>query len=193
MELLAQGAEANVYGDATTVLKKRPVKGYRVPELDRVLRKARTRREGKVLSKLADADIPGPSLIEVDDAGMTVRMSKLQGHKLRDVFAVDLMHDAGVVVGRLHAQHIIHADLTTSNMIVDQKVHVIDFGLSFFSHKVEDKATDLLVLKHALWSAHYELADAAWDAFLEGYQSYADADAVLERFAVVEKRGRNKA
>src|SRR4030042_1167648 len=48
--------------------------------------------------------------------------------------------------------HIINGDLTTSNMILnpDNKLYFIDFGLSFHSNKIEDKAVDLHLLKQAL-------------------------------------------
>lgn len=38
----------------------------------------------------------------------------------------------GFLIFRLHQQGIIHGDLTTSNMILkDNKLYLIDFGLSY--------------------------------------------------------------
>ena len=41
-------------------------------------------------------------------------------------------------------------------MIKGDEISFIDFGLSFFSTKVEDKAVDLHLLKRALDSKHFE-------------------------------------
>ena len=57
---LAQGAEAVLYSDYQTVEKDRFEKKYRHPELDRRLRKFRTKREAKILEKLQAAGFPAP-------------------------------------------------------------------------------------------------------------------------------------
>ncbi|MBW2965355.1 Kae1-associated serine/threonine protein kinase, partial [Candidatus Woesearchaeota archaeon] len=64
---IAQGAEAVIYTDDSVVEKDRFEKKYRHPELDTRLRKTRTRREAKILSKLAEAGVHAPDLIEMDD------------------------------------------------------------------------------------------------------------------------------
>ena len=46
---------------------------------------------------------------------------------------------------------------------------LIDFGLSSYSHKIEDKAVDLYVLKRALISLHTN-SDKLFDLFLEKYK-----------------------
>ena len=43
----------------------------------------------------------------------------------------------------------------TNDMIYDKKIYLIDFGLSLYSNKPEDKAVDLHLLKQALESKHY--------------------------------------
>ena len=99
----------------------------------------------------------------------------------------------GEQVAKLHSNGIIHADLTTSNMLYADKLYFIDFGLSFFSDKIEDKAVDLHLLKQALESKHFGVFDEAFKIILNTYKEKAtDAEAVLERFEVVEKRGRYK-
>uniref|UniRef100_A0A915N4X3 non-specific serine/threonine protein kinase n=1 Tax=Meloidogyne javanica TaxID=6303 RepID=A0A915N4X3_MELJA len=60
----------------------------------------------------------------------------------------------------MHSAGLIHGDLTTPNVLVKKKQNdnldliFIDFGLSKFSQKPEDKAVDLYVLERALTSAH---------------------------------------
>jgi len=43
-----------------------------------------------------------------------------------------------------------------------------------------------------LESKHYKVFDEAYAAFLKGYKEAADAEQVLSRLAIVERRGRNK-
>ena len=76
-------------------------------------------------------------------------------------------------------------------MIAD-KLYFIDFGLSFFSKKIEDKAVDIHVFEEALESTHYLYAEQFFEAFLKGYKNCEDYEKVLERMDVVRSRGRNK-
>lgn len=195
-DIIGQGAEAILYKEGDTVLKDRISKDYRVKEIDDSLRKARTRREAKVIAKLAEIGIPGPKLIEMDDKNMRISMSFISGDKLRDVLhknPVEWSKEIGRKVAKLHANDIIHADLTTSNMILSNEIYFIDFGLSFISKKIEDKAVDLHLLDRALESKHHEIHAECWNAVLEGYKAeYADAAEVLKRLEKVELRGRNK-
>jgi Kae1-associated kinase Bud32 len=204
---IAQGAEAILYTDNTIVTKDRFEKRYRHPELDRKLRKSRTRREAKILSKLDAAQFPAPQLVGMDDDEMKVQMSHIPGKLVKE--AVDelekkgdkqgylkLFREIGGKIALLHNMGIVHQDLTTSNMILHSEhdeVYFIDFGLSFFSDKVEDYAVDLHLLKHAVESRHHRIVDACFDAVLSGYMAKKmDADAVINRLNKVEMRGRNK-
>ena len=93
----------------------------------------------------------------------------------------------------MHQQGIIHGDLTTSNMILsekDKKVYFIDFGLAFHSIKTEDKAVDIHLLKEALQSKHFLIANEIWKEFVRVYGKQNKE--VLERLEKVEKRGRYK-
>lgn len=198
---IAQGAEAVLYKDNSRIIKERLSKGYRIPEIDDALRKFRTRREAKILQRLEEVKFPAPHLQEFSDKRMSITMDFLPGEKLRDVLEKGdeyqgLAKELGMKVGKLHAQDIIHGDLTTSNMLVapeTKELSFIDFGLSVFSDKVEDKAVDLFLLDRALESKHYQLYPEIFGQILEGYkESYPEAVKVLERFNAVMKRGRNK-
>jgi TP53 regulating kinase-like protein len=198
---IAQGAEAVIYRDADKIIKERLSKGYRIPQIDDSLRKFRTRREAKVLQRLTDLNFPAPRLLDCSDTEMTILMDFIPGEKFRDVLEAgdeytELAKAAGRMVGSLHAEDIIHGDLTTSNMIVEDKTNClkfIDFGLSFFSDKVEDKAVDLFLMDRALESKHYKLYPQIFEKVLEGYHdANPEAAQVLERFHAVTKRGRNK-
>ena len=205
MHQIAHGAEAILYQDKNRIIKERPVKQYRIPQLDESLRKFRTKREAKVLQKLALVQFPAPRLLGMAEKTTTLIMEQIPGKKVRDILSDEktpantisfLATEIGERVGQLHGQHIIHGDLTTSNMILhEEKKHVffIDFGLSFFSEKVEDKAVDFFLLERALASTHYMLYPQIFEEVLAGYKkAYTDAAAVLERLDVVRGRGRNK-
>jgi Kae1-associated kinase Bud32 len=214
MNKLAQGAEAVLWLDKQRILKERLVKGYRIPELDAKIRKFRTRREAKVLQRLQDIDFPSPHLQDFCDKRMSITMDFVQGEKLKNVLTQNNFNQISKVIGeniaKLHDHDIVHGDLTTSNMILknsnssdgldgldgsmnEPQINFIDFGLSSFSDKVEDKAVDLFLLDRALESTHANLHPAVFDKVLEIYEECnKDAVKVLERLQVVKNRGRNK-
>jgi len=194
MKIIAQGAEAKIFHNQEVVLKDRFAKSYRHPQIDLSLRKFRTKREAKVLEKLKEINFASPELVEVDETKLF--MSFIPGKQLKDVLQdnkLKFSREMGKKIAELHKNDIIHGDLTTSNMIFDQEIHFIDFGLSFFSMKAEDKAVDLHVLSQALQSKHHNIADECVENILKSYkENYKDAEQVLNRLKVVQKRGRNK-
>ncbi len=198
-KLLDIGAEASLFLQKDVIVKERIPKAYRIPEIDNRLRGYRTRREAKVLSKLQALGFPAPKLLWQDEQH-TIRMGYIAGKKLRDVLDKNnyrkFARELGERIAQLHNETIIHGDLTTSNMIVHSKnkrVYFIDFGLSFFSHKPEDKAVDLHLLKEGLESKHHKIWERAFKEACEAYRKKAiDSDAVLKRLEQVEKRGRYK-
>ena len=193
---IAQGAEAVLYQDGALVIKERISKGYRLASLDESLRRFRTKREAKVLSKLEEMNFPAPHLKEFSEARLT--MDFIHGEKLRDVLLKgkedNFADQIGELVGRLHLKNIIHGDLTTSNMIMNNdRLNLIDFGLSSFSEKVEDKAVDLFLLDRSLKSTHFTIYPSIFENVLEGYKyNNPEAENVLGRLEKVMARGRNK-
>ncbi|MDP3734707.1 MAG: KEOPS complex kinase/ATPase Bud32 [Nanoarchaeota archaeon] len=202
---IAQGAEAVLHQDKESIIKERLRKNYRHPHLDQSLRKFRTRREAKILGRLQELQFPAPHLQEFSDKRMSIVMDFIPGEQLKDVLKQtemvtdhiqNLAQEMGERIGQLHAGDIIHGDLTTSNMIqhmITEKITFIDFGLSQFSDKVEDKAVDLSLLDRALATSHSQLYPLFFDQVLEGYtKTNPDAGKVLERLEQVKRRGRNK-
>ncbi len=198
---IAQGAEAVLYRDNAKVIKERISKSYRLAHLDESLRKFRTRREAKILQKMEEVNFPAPHLQEFCDKRMSITMDFIPGELLKDVLKrsddyQQLAREVGEKVGKLHQNNIVHSDLTTSNMIKRKEtgeINFIDFGLSYFSEKIEDQAVDLFLLDRALESTHYEIYPKVFDEVLKGYRkSYPNAEKVLARFEEVRLRGRNK-
>ncbi len=200
MDEIAEGAEAKIFLDSenSRVLKERVKKCYRIPEIDIPLRRYRTRREAKVFDAL-NGKLPIPDIISCSEDDMKIEMSFVKGKKLRDVLCREnaelLCGVVGEQIGVVHSSGIVHGDLTTSNMILgeDKKIYFIDFGLSFFSIKAEDRAVDLHLLRQALESRHHSIWRECFDCAVQGYKkAFSGADDVLRRLESVESRGRYK-
>src|SRR3989344_3393516 len=193
MKILKQGAESVILLDKNKIIKHRIKKSYRIKEIDDKIRKSRTKSEAKLLEK---ASINAPKVLNVDDKEMKIEMEYINGDLLKNIFddlkekeRLELCKTLGEEISKLHSRDIIHGDLTTSNLILkDNKIYFIDFGLGFFSSKLEDKAVDLRLLKQALESKHYRSFPESYNEILKHYK-HKD---VLKRLEKVESRGRYK-
>jgi len=99
----------------------------------------------------------------------------------------------GRYAGLLHSKNIVHGDLTTSNFIVGNRLVLVDFGLSFYSERLEDKAVDVRLIKEIYSSAHFALFETLFENFLNGYSdvmSERGTRKVLEKVLDIEGRGR---
>ncbi|MBI2654330.1 Kae1-associated serine/threonine protein kinase [Candidatus Woesearchaeota archaeon] len=196
-KLIAQGAEAKLFLEEDKIIKNRFKKSYRIKEIDEKLRGFRTRREAKVLQKLEGIGFPAPRVIKSDDKENIV-IEKIEGKLVKDILENSdykkLCGEIGRKIAILHNNSIIHGDLTTSNMILNKEIYFIDFGLSFFSDKAEDKAVDLHLLKEGLESKHYKIWEECFKCALDAYKKEAKKSfETLKRLEVVEKRGRYRA
>ena len=196
-KLIAQGAEAKLFLDKNTIIKNRFKKAYRIKEIDDKLRSFRTRREAKIFGKLGVLGFPAPKIIKSDEKENLI-IEKIDGKLVKDVLEMSdyrkLCSEIGKKVAILHNNSIIHGDLTTSNMILNKEIYFIDFGLSFFSEKAEDKAVDLHLLKEGLESKHYKIWEECFKCALEAYKKEANKGSeTLKRLEIVEKRGRYRA
>jgi len=185
-----QGAEA-IVEVGSTVIKKRIPKSYRIKQLDKKLIKERTKREIAILNK---CPIPCPEIINSEKN--IIEMTKVPGIKLSENLEdhPEIVKMIGKQIAKLHNKGIIHGDLTTSNIIYDGKtVYFIDFGLSLFSRKKEDKAVDLHLFRQALESKHHTIYENSYKEFLKSYKKHSEKGTeILERLEEVEKRGRYK-
>ena len=198
MKLIAQGAEAKIFLSNKTITKDRIPKSYRIKELDDKIRKRRTKSETKLLEKSAKI-INSPTPQEPEDK-FQIKMPFIDGKKLSeylDKFPLNeqkqIAQKIGETISKIHDEGIIHGDLTTSNMILkESKIFLIDFGLGYISHKHEDKAVDLHVLKQALEAKHYKNWEELWKQVENTYKKANNSKVILERLKAVEKRGRYK-
>lgn len=193
--LIAQGAEALIIKKNNTIIKDRIEKSYRLPILDQKLRRQRTRKEVKLLTKATNI-IPVPKVIKNTDYRIEIDLikgKKLSEHLDRLKNSARVCEQIGQNMAKLHDANLIHGDLTTSNMILSKnKVYFIDFGLGFESNKVEDKAVDLHLIKEALEARHFKHFESFFASVIKGYKISQNSSAVLKRLEAVEKRGRYK-
>ena len=120
----------------------------------------------------------------------------------------------------MHSGDSIHGDLTTSNMMIKPRIpldlqmsgeaaprmsvqdivqsgdigdlYLIDFGLSFVSSKVEDKAVDFYVLKRAFISTHPGSEDL-FERIMIKYRAQTNKGLqIVAKYKEVELRGRKR-
>ena len=192
MKLIAQGAEAKIFKKKDSILKDRIKKSYRLPQIDQRLRKSRTRSEAKILRK-ASGIINVPKVIRVDDKKMNLEIEYIEGVKVRDLFDRNneklkrkVCRALGKTVKKMHQNDIIHGDLTTSNMIWNDKLYLIDFGLGKISIRVEDMAVDIHLLKECFKSKHHVHWQTYWNEFKKAYNQ----EKVFNQLERVEARAR---
>lgn len=217
-ELIGQGAEAKVYKSTyqgkPTIIKYRFPKKYRHKQLDLKLRRNRSKKEQKCINKSKNAGIKVPKLYYYDKANCAIHMefidlptvkcviNKYYDNKTQTYDKVKcskILKEIGKNVAILHKNNLVHGDLTTSNLLIDEKkedevkIVMIDFGLSEGSTKIEDKAVDIYVLERALLSTHPN-SKFMIDDILNQYKIIYDKgqSQVIKRLEAVRLRGRKR-
>ncbi|MBS3056383.1 MAG: Kae1-associated kinase Bud32 [Candidatus Aenigmarchaeota archaeon] len=182
--LLSLGAEARIEKFGNMIVKQRIAKSYRSKVLDEKIRRTRTRSEASMIIKARRIGINAPKILEISE--YEIKMEFINGMLIKDIIDKNLSHEIGVCIEKLHNYGIIHGDLTTSNMILkDDKICFIDFGLSFSSKRIEDRAVDMHLLKQVIFSTH-ENPDMLWKEIARGYEDKK----ILKQIENIEKRGR---
>jgi len=196
LQLAKRGAEADIYigewAGEKAISKVRSPKPYRHEALDATIRKHRTIHEASFMSAAKAAGVMSPFVHFVDPVRAEIIMEFVEGENVRDAITPDLCHEMGRYAAMLHASNIIHGDPTTSNFIASKKLVLLDFGLSYYSERLEDMATDIRLIKEVFTSAHIAVKKA-FPRFMEGYASVAGekkAGRILENVKEIEQRGR---
>ena len=200
------GAEAYLFKEnwyGRQILKKvRVSKAYRHPVLDQQLRVARTIHEAKILTDVRKLGISTPIIYYVDIPNATIFMEFIEGIRVKEWLIanptdhIELLTRIGEMIGILHINDIIHGDLTTSNMIIQEtteKIYLIDFGLAEYSTTLESRGIDLHLIRRALQSTHFKILESCFTAILEGYSQILGAEytkEILQRLDNIEHRGR---
>jgi TP53 regulating kinase-like protein len=195
--IIKRGAEADVYlipwYKNIAISKLRNPKKYRNITLDNLIRVRRTIHEANMLNDVKTTGIKTPFIYFLDPKRAQIIMEYIDGENVKDILSPDIGFEMGKYVSILHNKNIIHGDLTTSNFIKRKAdLYLIDFGLSFYSERIEDMATDIRIIKEILSSAHIQIFDETYERFLEGYAliSNNNFNRVLKVVKDIETRGR---
>jgi TP53 regulating kinase-like protein len=146
-----------------------------------------------MLSVAKTAGVFSPFVYFVDPAACEIVMEYIPGKNAKDIMNAGLSRQMGKYAGFLHSNNIVHGDLTTSNFIVGNRLVLVDFGLSFYSERLEDKAVDVRLIKEIYSSAHFAMFESLFENFLSGYSDIMGERGtrkVLEKVSDIEGRGR---
>lgn len=203
LKIISRGSESIVYESKEGFLiKYRMKKSYRIKEIDLELRSKRTKFEKKILEKLEKNGVKVPKIFyfkHLDLTGFpfeeefTILMEKIEINEKCDSNLYknqEFLFNLGVLINSMHNLNVIHGDLTPLNVLKNDFIYIIDFGLSFISVKSEDKAVDLYVLEKSVDS----MFGVEIKSFYDGYLSKSDENSlkVIEKLKEVRKRGRKK-
>jgi TP53 regulating kinase-like protein len=195
--LIKKGAEADIYlvnwYGKKAISKIRVPKHYRHKLLDNEIRRHRTIHEATMISAAKKTGVISPFIYFIDVLHAEIIMEFIEGINVKEVVTPDLCSEIGRYAALLHDNNIIHGDLTTSNFIFSKKIVLIDFGLSYYSSRLEDKAVDIRLIKQVFGSAHKSIYEDAYKCFIKGYSQITgkkETEKILEKLGEIEQRGR---
>jgi Kae1-associated kinase Bud32 len=191
-----RGAEAIVetveWNGQIVVSKVRNKRGYRHPSLEKRLVVERLRSESRIMERLLSRGISVPAIYSVNTSDNSLLMEYIDGltleKALREKDFKGYLVKTAELLSKIHSCQVVHGDPTTSNFLVTDRIHAIDFGLSSISEDNEDRASDLRVFLESLDSHHSEINGR--EIFLSAYSKWTKSKPVLEALKVLELRGR---
>lgn len=187
MKLISEGAESKIYFlkifGKEICIKHRISKKYRHPTLDKKIIKTRNKEESFLLNRAKQNGLNTPFVYFVCEN--KIYMEYLKNTNKQRYY----LENIGKEIARLHNAHIIHGDLNFLNILsVQDKIYFIDFGLGFISQKIEDKATDLLVLKKTLLSQNK--TKNFWEKIENAYLKETHKKQIIKKIKEIESRAR---
>ncbi len=194
------GAEAFIEIRGGKAVKTRPRKDYRIREIDGLIVRQRTRGEAKKLGFACEIGLNVPRVSGCDEVKGVLEMDFIEGGTAKDFFDSGksiaekerLAGKIGRAVSIMHDNNLVHGDLSTKNMIVNQKgLFLIDFGLSEYSKKPEDKAIDVLLFLNIVKASYPGQGGAIVKSFLDAYRPAGRA-LVMGMLDKARNRGRHK-
>ena len=199
---MAMGAEAVIepteFLGRAAVIKTRPPKGYRLPELDIHIRSTRTRSEARIMHEAKSAGVRTPCIYDLDLKQCSITMERVEGLPVKEYLdshpdeADDVCAEIGSTIARLHNAGICHGDLTTSNMVREPsgRICLIDMSMGKTRAELEDIGVDLRLLERAFSSAHVDLPEAFEKLMSSYYGNVPNPKAVMKKLEDIRNRGR---
>lgn len=168
------------------VEKLRIAKEYRNKLLDERIRRERTRREARLLSRAKESGVLCPTVYEVSDFAIIMKFleGKMLYHEIlsRKVRQGEISSAAKILVA-LHSKAIVHGDFTPANLMNTRRgMAVIDFGLGSISPGSEGRGTDIVTMKKALGKEG--------ERFVEAYAKSGGNAAAVRMSRQIESRAR---
>lgn len=195
------GAEARIdlieWNGLPAIRKIRIPKVYRNDSLDKRLRTKRTKAEVELLHAAKLAGVSVPEVFYANPEASEIIMEFVDGTLLKDVndgrLGRTIFETVGAYAARMHKKGIIHGDITTKNVIhFNGGTRLIDFGLAFFSDRLEDKSEDMHLLKQAIKSSGLD-AFVYFESALRGYEKESGSKvtkSLRRQILEIERRGR---
>lgn len=172
-KLIAEGAEAQIFlsnfKGKKIITKQRMPKKYRVKELDDLILSRRIKAEANQLVRANRLGVKTPQVFRTEDKKIIMEYLNFPESKKVILENKNYIKNIAKSIVVLHKNNIIHGDLTLGNILMDTKKkepYFIDFGLSYISHKIEDKAMDLEVLRETIVA---DFGDKLWQEFAKEY------------------------
>jgi TP53 regulating kinase and related kinases len=134
-----------------------------------------------------------PFVFMVDPVRAEIVMEYIKGTNTRDMIDKQICLKIGEYTSVLHKNDIIHGDLTPSNFLLGDALVLLDFGLSYRSNRIEDKAVDIRLLDEIFKSLYPSNFKSFYESFLEGYRTWIDSEEVntiLKNLKQIDSRRR---
>lgn len=152
---------------------------------------------GKEIAKLHDNDIihgdlTTSNIILVENSSDDTTKTSAAKKNLKNLISNRKINNSGMLKQEESMKEgISAAERSEADKNNNFKVYFIDFGLSFHSHRIEDKAVDLHLIRQALEAKHFLYWKQLFESVTKGYNS-KDKTKILEQLKKVESRGRYK-
>ncbi|HTT15985.1 MAG TPA: KEOPS complex kinase/ATPase Bud32 [Thermoplasmata archaeon] len=203
---VSEGAEASIrrvdWWGFPALLKARDPKKYRPKALDERLRRERTRTEARLLLEARRLGVRTPIVYDLDTERCRLILEELPGPTLKAALSDPATEPAalaasvrafGEALGRLHAGHIAHGDLTSSNVLLPEgpggPVAFLDLSMGSRNAGLEELGIDLHLVEEDV-KALSAKAPALLRLFYAGYGEGNPAGAKEVRARAKAIRGR---
>ncbi len=183
--------ETSKFEGIECILKRRKGGEYRNPQINFNINNARIKREIKILHALKSIGVESPDVLFVNMKDSTLLMTVEEGKVLNQLTSSDnfdsVLRRVGSTISLIHKNGISHGDLNAGNVIVGERIIVIDPSMGELDAEIEDLGVDIHLMKESL-NALGKGSSFSW--FVKGYKDYPKHRDVLDKVKEIENRRR---